>query len=447
MNLRADGAHRPGILATVLLTALTAAGGLPGTASAAAGPGPERRHPVARAIGAPAAIRIPEDVGLRVPAASPPRNPVAAAGIAGLLQPMPADPVRLAAAGAEPGAPAGDKPGAPVGDKPGAPAGDKPDTATTTGGAAAPPAAVDHRGEVTPDPAEARDVEKQDQARQAREAADEASREPARIAAQATAALERLILDGRYSRDNEFVIGAALSAGPSYSGASDWGYSLSPAARLTWRGYSISTQSVARATARVEQTGRGERTGISGPLRVRNRFAYGFGLSINRGRDVTEEGAALGLKSLPSTLYGRLRLRYVIDEQTTLSATLISDLLNRQQNLELPIGISRRYVLAERMVVAFDAALNIVNRRSMDNDYGIGPQQSAASGLPVYSPSAGLREFAVSATLVHEPDNHWVWMTRFSLVRLVGEAAASPLVKQKLQPNLMFGLAYRFTWD
>ena len=97
--------------------------------------------------------------------------------------------------------------------------------------------------------------------------------------------------------------------------------------------------------------------------------------------------------------------------------------------------------------VAFDAALNIVNRRSMDNDYGIGPQQSAASGLPVYSPSAGLREFAVSATLVHEPDNHWVWMTRFSLVRLVGEAAASPLVKQKLQPELMFGVAYRFTWD
>ncbi|MET0509181.1 MAG: MipA/OmpV family protein [Burkholderiaceae bacterium] len=304
-----------------------------------------------------------------------------------------------------------------------------------------------HRPEGTPEPVVPGDAEDDELARKAREAPSEAASEAPPVAAQATAALERLILDGRYSRDNEFVIGAALSAGPSYSGASDWGYSLSPAARLTWRGYSISTQSVARATARVEQTGRGERTGISGPLRVRNRFAYGFGFSINRGRDVTEEGAALGLKSLPSTLYGRLRLRYFIDEQTTLSATLISDLLNRQQNLELPIGISRRYILAERMVVAFDAALNIVNRRSMDNDYGIGPQQSAASGLPVYSPSAGLREFAVSATLVHEPDNHWVWMTRFSLVRLVGEAAASPLVKQKLQPNLMFGLAYRFTWD
>ena len=271
-----------------------------------------------------------------------------------------------------------------------------------------------------------------------------ASAAPVRAAA---AALERLLHDGRDSDDNDFLIGVAMSAGPSYSGASDTTYSIRPAARLTWRGYSISTQSVARASARVESTSGGERTGFSGPLQVRNRFSYGFGATINRGRDISPEGASIGLKSLPSTIFGRVRFRYALDERTSISATLIGDVLNRQRNLELPISIGRHYILSDRMLLGLNAGMNFVNRRSMDNDYGIGPAQSQASGKPIYQPKAGLREVAVSATLIHEPNDSWIWMTQFSLVRLVGEAARSPLVKQTVQPNLMFGLAYRLSWD
>ena len=263
----------------------------------------------------------------------------------------------------------------------------------------------------------------------------------------AAAALERLLHDGRDSDDNDFLIGVATSTGPSYSGASDIRYSIRPAARLTWRGYSISTQSVARASARVESTSGGERTGFSGPLRVRNRFSYGFGATINRGRDVSAEGAAIGLRSLPSTIYGRVRLRYALDERTSLSATLIADVLDRQKSMELPISIGRHYVLGESLLLGLNAGMNFVNQRSMDNDYGISPEQSAASGKPVYRPKAGIREVAVSAALIHEPDRHWIWMTQFSLVRLVGEAARSPLVRQKLQPTLMFGVAWRFDWN
>ena len=263
----------------------------------------------------------------------------------------------------------------------------------------------------------------------------------------AATALERLLLDGRDSDDNDFLIGGAITASPSYSGASDITYSIRPAARLTWRGYSISTQSVARASARTESTSGGERTGITGPLTVRNRFSYGFGASINRGRDVSAEGLAIGLRSLPSTIFGRLRLRYAFDERTSLSAVLIGDLLNRQKNMELPISIGRHYVLGEGMLLGLNAGMNFVNQRSMDNDYGISEAQSLASGKPVYRPRAGLREVAVSATLIHEPNAHWIWMTQFSLVRLVGDAARSPLVRQKLQPTLMMGLAWRFDWN
>src|SRR5687768_13846137 len=45
-----------------------------------------------------------------------------------------------------------------------------------------------------------------------------------------------------------FTIGMAGSVSPTYSGSDKTGYAIAPAARFVWRGYSISTSSVARAS-------------------------------------------------------------------------------------------------------------------------------------------------------------------------------------------------------
>ena len=58
---------------------------------------------------------------------------------------------------------------------------------------------------------------------------------------------------------------------------------------------------------------------------------------------------------------------------------------------------------------------------------------------------AGLRDVGASIALVGEPTSHWVWLARLSLVKLMGPAADSPIVKRTFQPALLVGLAYRFT--
>jgi len=242
-----------------------------------------------------------------------------------------------------------------------------------------------------------------------------------------------------------FTIGMAGSVAPTYSGSDRTGYAIAPAGRIVWRGYSISTSSVARASSAVAGSNRSSETGLTGPLYRTSKFAFGFGASINRGRTVAEEDAQLGLKDVRGTILGRMRIRYNFTPDFALTALLVGDLLGRQGGLELPIGLGWRRLLRPGLLLSTDIGMTFASAKSLDNNYGIGPREQAASGLPLYQPHAGLREVAGSIGLVGEPSEHWVWVARLSLVKLVGPAADSPIVRQSYQPALLIGAAYRFT--
>lgn len=79
--------------------------------------------------------------------------------------------------------------------------------------------------------------------------------------------------------------------------------------------------------------------------------------------------------------------------------------------------------------------------------YGITPAQAEASGLPAYSPQRGLLSAGWSLSLRQPLDQHWQWHASFVYDRLLGDAADSPLVRERGsrdQPLLVLGLGYRF---
>ncbi|MGE0800029.1 MAG: MipA/OmpV family protein [Lautropia sp.] len=242
----------------------------------------------------------------------------------------------------------------------------------------------------------------------------------------------------------KFVLGTAVSVSPKYSGSDKIGFAIAPAGRIVWRGYSISTSSVARASS-VAGSSRSAETGLSGPLVRRNRFAFGLGGSLNRGRNISEEDARLGLKDIPATLIGRLRLRYTFTPDVSVTALIVGDLLGRQKGLEIPVNLGWQHQLRPGLLLSSGVGVTWASATTLDNSYGIGEKEHAASGLPLYNPSSGFREISASIGLVGEPNQHWIWVARFSLVRLIGPAEKSPIVRQPLQPALLLGLAYRFT--
>lgn len=257
--------------------------------------------------------------------------------------------------------------------------------------------------------------------------------------------IDDIIRPGDEANDDRwhFAIGVIGSVSPEYSGSNRIGTAMAPGGRISWRGYSLSRSAVARA--RSSQSNRASETGLAGPLWHVDRFSFGLGISLNRGRDVSDADRAQGLKDLRGTLIGRVRLRYDLTKKVQLQARVVSDLLGRQGGLEVPFGANWHRQLKHNLLLTADVGMTWANGTSMRNTYGIGEPERAASGLPLYEPGSGIREYGVSVGLTGEPSKHWVWITRASLVYLTGPAGRSPLVKTRWMPSIVVGGAYRFT--
>lgn len=267
---------------------------------------------------------------------------------------------------------------------------------------------------------------------------------PSQQATRAATRVDDIIVQPRDPDEKvHLAIGAVGNISPQYSGSDKLGTALAPAGRISWRGYSISRSAVVRA--RSTRDNRASETGLAGPLWHLDRFSFGLGLSLNRGRDVSNADRAKGLKDLRGTLIGRVRLRYDLTRTVQLQARVVGDLLGRQGGIEVPFGINWHRQLNRRLLLTADAGMTWANGTSMRNTYGIGVPEQAASGLPLYEPGSGIREYSLSTGLTGEPNEKWVWIARAGLVYLTGPAGRSPLVKRRVMPSVLVGAAYRFT--
>lgn len=276
-------------------------------------------------------------------------------------------------------------------------------------------------------------------------ALSQGNQSPAQQATRTATRVDDVIRPPKATDDRvHLAIGVVGSASPESSGSSRIGMALAPAGRISWRGYSISRSSVVRASS-THSNHHAAETGLAGPLLSLNRFSAGLGLSLRRGRSEREADASKGVKPLRATLIGRLRLRYNLNRDIQLQARVVGDLLGRQEGYEIPLGLNWQRQLTHKLLLSADAGLTWADAESMRNSFGITEREHRASGMPLYRPGSGIREFGASIGLTGEPSRHWVWIARFSLVYLNGPAARSPLVKKRWMPSLVTGIAYRFS--
>lgn len=80
----------------------------------------------------------------------------------------------------------------------------------------------------------------------------------------------------------------------------------------------------------------------------------------------------------------------------------------------------------------------------MDRYFSITTGQSGSSGLPAYDADAGFKSVGLGLMGGYAFDRNWSITTRASWDRLIGDAADSPVVKDKDQFSLGAGISYRF---
>ena len=76
--------------------------------------------------------------------------------------------------------------------------------------------------------------------------------------------------------------------------------------------------------------------------------------------------------------------------------------------------------------------------------YGLTPVQAAATGLRVTTPGAGISAVQAGISGRMELAPRWTGFGGLAWQRLAGDAADSPLVRERTSPRLVLGAAYSF---
>lgn len=103
--------------------------------------------------------------------------------------------------------------------------------------------------------------------------------------------------------------------------------------------------------------------------------------------------------------------------------------------------------VAPQVTLAGGAAFTYGSGNYMDEYFGVTPLDSIASGLPVYSAGAGMRDVRGWGTAIYHLTPQWHLGAGVMYSRLVGDAADSPLVDDRGSRNQwVYGVGALYAW-
>ena len=237
----------------------------------------------------------------------------------------------------------------------------------------------------------------------------------------------------------EGAIGPVLSLSPEYQGAARRKVSAVPGFYLRYGRWTASNAS-GFVNRRKDDVFRGLGLDVLQQRRLRVNFA----MRIDPGRRSSDSASLAGISDVRRTLRLRASATWQIDPQWKLGAGWTTDLLGRGGGQLVDLGLGHDLRLSERTTWNVGGGLTWANARHMQSYYGVTAAESTASGYPVFTPGAGLRDASLSTSWRMEINPRWTGFWGGSVGRLLGTAAQSPLTKSARQWSLNAALAWRF---
>lgn len=234
-----------------------------------------------------------------------------------------------------------------------------------------------------------------------------------------------------------YLIGAELHAGPSAWGQGDVRLGIKPMLALQWGRLRLSNSGAGALL------GRGEGGGASAELLQGRQWRLSAGLRLDRGRKSSSSPAYADLPDVPGTLRGRLSLSWKPDARHAFTLAWLPDLRDK--------GVGDTWAFSAGRNLSWDhwgaswgayASLSGGDARYLRAHFGVpaGHPRYAA-----YAPGAGVRDLRLGLSMQRRLDaeGNWLLFGQLSLSQLLGPAARSPFVQQRLTPGLALGIAYR----
>ncbi|MBT9501171.1 MAG: MipA/OmpV family protein [Burkholderiaceae bacterium] len=237
-----------------------------------------------------------------------------------------------------------------------------------------------------------------------------------------------------------YVLGAQISSQPEYAGAPNNKSHLSPLWALQYGRWRISSSGAGQVMGFGEEV---QGPGASTDLVKSDALRLGLALRVDSGRSSKDSVRLQGLPDVPRTLRARLFGSYALAPEWLASAAWSQDLLGREGGGILNLDIGYRLRQTRHTEWTAGAGITAGTARNHQSYFGITPAGSVASGLPVFSPGAGLRDVHAGVGFTHALSSRWILFGSAGVSRLLSDAALSPLVHQRQGSSVGLGLAYR----
>ncbi|TAL04207.1 MAG: MipA/OmpV family protein [Rhodospirillaceae bacterium] len=143
-------------------------------------------------------------------------------------------------------------------------------------------------------------------------------------------------------------------------------------------------------------------------------------------------GVAVELGGYVSVRVGRVKF----------DAEMSQDIADGHHGADLDLHSSLVLYRNDKLTIAPDIVLTWATARYMKSFFGITQTQSNASGLPVFRAGSGFKNATLSLLGNYDLSAHWSLLANIGYKRLLGDAAASPLIKLRGSADQWTGGTY-----
>lgn len=221
------------------------------------------------------------------------------------------------------------------------------------------------------------------------------------------------------------IIGAGAMYEPEYEGSGDFKVTPVPAVIITYGDW-----------LQIDPGG----------LSVRAFEHNGFSLSgkagYEMGRDEDDADLLEGLGDVDGGVTVGVKAAYTWDALEFYAE--VDQTIDGSESLIGTFGAEYTAPVTERFIVSAGVSATVANDKHMQSYFGVTATQSAASGLREYQAEAGLKRVDFTASATYMVTENWLVRGEAGLGVLVGDAADSPIVEEKIQPSFMAVVGYKF---
>jgi outer membrane scaffolding protein for murein synthesis (MipA/OmpV family) len=231
-----------------------------------------------------------------------------------------------------------------------------------------------------------------------------------------------------------FTVGAGVLSLPEYPGASDRKFEPIPLLGASYGRYFIGTVPEANTPL-----------GMGAYLYKDSHWQLAALLSYDfiQPRDQSDDARLQGLGDISRTAHAGLFGSYTLDWFTA-RGSVMTDILGKHEGTVATLGLEGKYQPVDALTLSAGPGLTWGSSQYNRTFYGVDLGQSQRSGLPKYTPEAGVASLDVSVKADYRLSRQWDVGATLIAARLRDDVSGSPIVEKKTQVTYGLFSGYRF---